>query len=111
MRRSQPMLLAFIAAAVALLAGANRATAQSTPLTGRLPQAANAAMSIDVTRILQSPLARKQDLQSKLISGYADRPLAIPGTARQVAIAAAVDPTGLESVWQVALIDLPNAPR
>src|SRR5215213_2390544 len=106
-RQTHPVLIAI---AIGMIVISNRARAQSAPLTARLPQDANAVMSINVTKILQSPFGQKQALQSKLISGYADRPLAIPGTARRVEIAAAVDPTGLESIWQVCLIDLPNAP-
>jgi hypothetical protein len=94
-----------------LLSAAVLARADSSALTAKLPQAANAAMTIDVTKLLQSQMGKEQELQSKLLSGYADRPLAIPATARNVVIGAAVDPTDLNSIWQVALIELGNPPR
>jgi hypothetical protein len=111
MNRIGKAFIGATAVAIGLLVTANVLRAQSAPLTSRLPHGANAAMTIDVTKLLQSPMGKQQELQSKLLSGYADRPLAIPATARKVAVAAAVDPTGLQSVWQVALIDLPNPPR
>jgi len=100
-----------IAAIFALFAGAQPAPAQMEKLAERLPSGGNAVMTIDVARLIDSPLGKKLELQSKLISGYADRPLAIPGTARRVAVGAAVHPTGMASVWQASLIELSGTPR
>lgn len=98
-------------AALCLLCAASTSRGQSPALATRLPQGANAVMTIDVAKLLQSPLAKQQQLQSKLMSGYADRPLPVPASARHVVIGAAVDPTSLDSRWRVALIDLPKPPR
>jgi len=87
------------------------ALGEATSVAQRLPRTGNALITLDVAKLLDSPLAKAESWQSKLMSGYADRPLAIPATARQVAMTAYLHPTGLESIWQAAIVDLPNAPR
>ena len=61
---------------------------------------------IDVEKLLQTPLATEQQLQAKLAAGGADRPLAVPATARRLAISAAMHPTGMDAMWQAAVIDV-----
>src|SRR6476659_4453262 len=100
-----------VVASLCALIATSTLRAQSSDLASRLPQNVNAVMTIDVNKLLQSQMGKEQALQSKLLSGYADRPLAIPATARNVVIGAAVDPTDLQSYVQVALIDLSNPPR
>src|SRR4051794_29526717 len=100
-----------VMASLWVLIATGTSPAQSSNLASRLPQNVNAVMTIDVTKLLQSQMGKEQALQSKLLSGYADRPLAIPATARNVVIGAAVDPPDLQSYVQVALIDLSNPPR
>jgi hypothetical protein len=87
------------------------ALAETASLAARLPKASNAVMTVDVEKLIQSPVGKQLELQSKLMSAYADRPLAVPGTAKRVAIGALVHPGGVQSIWQTALIDLPNPPR
>src|SRR5438477_2710105 len=58
------------------------------------PRGANAVMTINVAKLIQSPVGKSADLQSKLISGYADRPLAVPATAQNVTLVAGVHPMG-----------------
>lgn len=96
---------------IAMLVGVATASAQMLPLAERLPPGANAVMTIDVAGLIASPLGKEMKLQSKLISGYADRPLAVPGAAKSMVVGAAVHPTGMQSIWQAAVISLPNAPR
>src|SRR5262245_4002568 len=62
----------------------------------RFPGSANAIMTLDIAKMLQSPLARQLDCQSKLIKGQADRPFAVPGAAKRVTIGAALHPVGME---------------
>lgn len=100
-----------IATGVLLLIVTAPVQAQTASLATRLPRGANTVLTVDVTKFLQSPLGKKEELQSKMISGYADRPLAVPATARRLAIGAAVHPTGMDSIWQAAVIDVSTAPR
>ena len=100
-----------VAVLLGLLLPSVPAPAQTGSLADRLPKGANAVMIVDVEKLIQSPVGKELELQSKLMSGYADRPLAVPATAKRVAIAALVHPAGIESIWQTALIDLPNPPR
>lgn len=102
---------ATVALTLAFFAFAQTAAAQMDKLAERLPSGGNAVMTIDVARLIESPLGKQLQLQSKLISGYADRPLAIPGTAKRVVVGAAVHPTGMASVWQASLIELSGTPR
>jgi hypothetical protein len=92
---------AALAAMLVLIPGAP-AQAQLGPLSARLPAGSNAVMAVDVAKLLQSPMAKEQELQSKLIAGYADRPLAVPGTAKRVVVGAAIQPAGMQSIWQAA---------
>src|SRR4051812_11440705 len=103
--------LRFIAALLGLLLPSVPALAETASLAARLPKGANAVMTVDVEKLVASPVGKKLGLQSKLMSGYADRPLAVPATAKRVAIAALVHPFGVESIWQTAVIDMPNTPR
>jgi hypothetical protein len=60
---------------------------------------------------MQSPIARKMDWQSKMIKGQADRPLAVPASAKSVTIAAALHPVAMKTIWQAAIVELPGPPR
>ncbi|MGH7179327.1 MAG: hypothetical protein ACREJC_18265 [Tepidisphaeraceae bacterium] len=75
-------------------------------VAGRLPKATNTVLAVDMTKLCQSPLGKSEDLTSRMASGYADRPLPLPGTTRQVAIGAYVHPAGLQTIWQAAVVDL-----
>ena len=79
--------LHIIVAFLALLLPSVPAFAETASLAARLPKSANAVMTIDVEKLIQSPVGKELGLQSKLLSGYADRPLAVPATAKRVAIA------------------------
>jgi len=106
-----------IAAAVAVsfvwVAAAALARAQSpnVALANRLPGGSNAVLTLDVEKFINSPLGKSSDLQAKLMSGYADRPLAVPATARRVAVGASVHPFGLRSIWEAAVIEVSGTPR
>ena len=111
MHELNPRNLRVFVALLGLLLSAAPALAETGTLAARLPKGANAVMTVEVERLVQSPVGQKLGLQSALLSGYADRPLAVPANARRVAIAALVHPAGVESIWQTAVIDLPKKPR
>jgi hypothetical protein len=94
-----------------LLIAASAAIAQQPSAAQRLPGTANALMTVEVAKILQSQLAKELGWQSKLVGGSAERPLAVPATAKRVTIAAGVHPAGMRTIWQTAVIELPNPPR
>jgi hypothetical protein len=83
----------------------------SSAAVARLPDGANAVLTIDVEKLIASPWGKQNKLQSKLTSGYADRPLPVPANAKRVAVGALVNPVGMDAVWQAAVIELPGAPR
>src|SRR5438132_14370393 len=95
----------------AVLALTTIARADVAALAERLPHNGNAVMTLDVAKLLDTPLAKSESWQSKLMSGYADRPLAVPATARQIAMTGFIHPAALDAVWQAAVVDLPNPPR
>lgn len=99
------------ALAVVTVLGSQLALADATSLANRLPRTCNTVMVIDVGAVLSSELASKESWQSKLMSGYADRPFALPPTAKSVALGAFLHPAKFESVWQSAVVELPNPPR
>ena len=88
-----------------------RAQSPSAAIANKLPGGSNAVLSLDVEKFVNSAMGKANDLQAKLMSGYADRPLAVPATARRVAVGAAVHPFGLRSIWEAAVIEVSGTPR
>ena len=80
------------------------------PLAARLPAGANAVMIVDVAKLADSPWGKQNKLREKLSAGYAERPLPVPSSTKRVAVGARINPVGLTSAWQAAVIELP-APR
>src|SRR4051812_42017174 len=66
------------------------ALADGTSALKQAPPSANAVMTIDVAKLMQSPLGKAEGLQGKLMTGFADRPLAVPATAKYVTLVAGV---------------------
>jgi hypothetical protein len=77
----------------------------------KLPGNANAMLTVEVAKLLNSPLGKQLSWQSKLIKGYAERPLPVPATASKLTIAAAVHPGEMSTIWEAAVIDLTAAPN
>jgi hypothetical protein len=92
-----------VGVSLGLAASAVRA---DSSLLKMLPQESNAAMAVDVQGLLNSPLGIEQKWQSKLISNYAERPLAVPANARHVVVGSVVSAGTLNPIFEVALIDL-----
>src|SRR4051812_14894723 len=95
----------------AVLISFTAARSQAGELEKRLPQNGNAILLIDVVKLLDSPLGKAESWQSKMISGYADRPLAVPATAKRVAIAAFIHTADLDAIWQASVVEMSNEPR
>jgi len=91
--RSLPLrLLTFISCVMVLLSSGATAFSQTDPAKAPLPGTANTLLTIKVAKMMQSPMAKQMDWQSKMIKGQADRPLAVPASATNVTIAAALHP-------------------
>ena len=111
MRR--PIMTAGTAMLLVWTTAAALAHAQSpnVALANKLPGGSNAVLTLDVEKFVNSALGKANDLQAKLIAGYADRPLAVPATARRVAVGASVHPFGLRAIWEAAVIEVSGTPR
>src|SRR4051812_1198032 len=96
-------MVALIALPLAHVTVARGQTPADSP-AARLPAEANAVMVIDVARLVDSPWGKQNNLRAKLASGYAGRPLPVPGTAKRVAVGALLHPVGMTSAWQAAVI-------
>src|SRR5687768_1207996 len=77
----------------------------------RLPGNANVVMRLEVSKLLGSPVAKELGWQAKIMKGYADRPLAVPPTAKRVTVVAGMHAVGMRAIWQAAVIELANPVR
>ncbi len=76
-------------------------------LTRKVPQGANAIMAIDVSKTLDSPLAKKNGWGMKLTEGGTDRPFYLPPEADKLLAAAQFDITrDFTRNWEVSLFAL-----
>lgn len=97
----KPAGIAFIA--IACIAAAH---ADFKDLLGRIPGEANAIVIIDVEKALNSPLGMREKWKEMQANAYADKPLIVPPGATKVVMAALIDPSTVQSVWEVSAIDL-----
>jgi len=111
MSLTRSMSLRLVAALLGVVVLSAPALAETASLAARLPKGANAVLTIDVEKLVQSPVGKGLGLQSKMLAGSAERPLAVPASAKGVAIGALIHPAGVKAIWQAAVIDLPSAPR
>src|SRR5262245_10850480 len=98
------------AASILSIATAACWAAEIKELLGRLPGEANAIAVIDVERILKTPLAQKEGWKEKIASAYGKKPFIVAPGCSHVALAALIDPTTMDSLWEVAVMDLDAAP-
>ncbi len=96
------------AAALVLLAGS--ASADFKSLIARLPSDANAIVLIDAEKVLNSPLGVREGWKVKMADAYARKPLIVPPDASRVVMAALLDPTDMETIWEVSVMDLAKPP-
>jgi hypothetical protein len=94
---------------VAIVSTLNHFAAAQSPAGSpppRVPASANALMKLDVAKVLDSQLGKDMDWRAKLTKGYADRPVAVPSTAKRVTFVAGMHPNGMRAIWQAAIIEL-----
>src|SRR5687768_4439643 len=103
-------ILSWSLAVVAVVSLNSVAAAQSNvgaaPAPPKLPASANALMKLEVAKVLDSPLGKEMGWRAKLSKGYADRPVAVPSTAKRVTFVAGMQPNGMRAIWQAAIIEL-----
>lgn len=97
-----------VAPAVALAAALTSisAAADFTALANRVPGEANVIVLVDLEKILAAPLAQKEGWAAKVSDAYADGPLLTPPGTKKLALAALLDPTTTNTVWEVGVIEL-----
>lgn len=99
---------------VVLMLAVAVAPAQSADLRDMLkmiPGEANALVVIDLEKIMNSPISRKEGWKVKLADAYAHKPVVVlPGT-RKVVMAALIEPGRADSVWEVSIMDVEKAPK
>jgi len=93
---------------VALLA--SRATAEFKDLLGRIPSDANAIVAIDIDQLMKSPLAGREGWKQKQANAYASKPVVVPPEATRMVMAALIDPSDMETIWEVSVMDLSKTP-
>jgi hypothetical protein len=101
------------AAAQAKAAASSESSAGSaaSAAASRLPEGANAVLTLDVAKLIASPWGKQIKLQSQLAAGQADRPLPVSATAKRLTVGALVHPMSMDSLWQAALVESAGAPR
>jgi hypothetical protein len=93
--------------AVALIAWASVAHAQTEELLRQVPPGANAIAVIDAESVLNSEISIRSGWKNKRDLHYGERPLMIPTEAQTVVVAAQLDPAEeMRRVWELALMDL-----
>ena len=104
-------LLLVLALVVGIRAEVAAAAAGDPAPAPRLPASANAVMTLEVSKLLDSPLGKEMGWRAKLSKGYADRPVAVPSTAKRATFVAGMHPNGMRAIWQAAIIELASPVR
>ena len=95
-------------AAFVLLAGP--ASADFKSLVARVPSDANALVLIDVEKMLNSPLGVREGWKAKMANAYAQKPMTVPPDASRLVMAALIDSSDMEPIWELSVMDLTKAP-
>ncbi|HUN81355.1 MAG TPA: hypothetical protein VMV81_07570 [Phycisphaerae bacterium] len=103
----RPLNRVVVAVAVVFCAAS---IARSEDLLSHVPSNANAVAIIDVDKLLASPLGVREKWKEKFKNAYASAPLVVPPNASRVVMAASIDPTTMQSCWEVSAMDLAAAP-
>lgn len=85
---------------------ASQALADPAEMAKRLPPGANSIAYINVDGIFSSKLGQAEKWSEQLADAYATRPLVIPPDAKQVMMAAWIEPTTTDPMWEVSLIQV-----
>src|SRR4051812_36315319 len=100
--------LAMLVFAPSVALGAPPITFQA--LAQRLPAASNAIVAINVSKVLESPYAKREHWGSNAADAWAKQPVMIPPGALRLVMAASVRSSTMESYWGMSLIQLEKMP-
>ena len=107
---SLPKVRYCVCALLLVLAVASVSAADVGQLLARIPGEANALVVIDVEKLMNSPLAKKEGWKQKLADAFENKPVVVlPGTKR-VAMASFVDSVSGDSNWEVSVMELDTPP-
>jgi hypothetical protein len=98
-------------AAAQARAGASSETLGAVAAAARLPEGANAVLTLDVAKMIASPWGKQIKLQGQLAAGSPDRPLPVSAGTRRLTVGAFVHPMSMDAIWQAALVESAAAPR
>ena len=105
----QPIRLTLVAAALALtMCAAARANFKS--LSQRLPASSNAVIAVNVEKLLQTPFAKSEEWAQSSAAALANQPVMIPPGSTRLVMAAEVQPSTLESIWEMSVIEMKQVP-
>ncbi|MCH7729083.1 MAG: hypothetical protein IH991_21765, partial [Planctomycetes bacterium] len=94
--------------------GANVAHAQFHDLTKRIPDGANTIILIDVDKLLNSPIGKKEGWRDQHLKAFEAGVAAVPPSATKFVKAAKLDFSTMDAEWEVSLLDLkydPSIPK
>ncbi len=106
-----PLNVLTVIAALLYIFPAWASAAAASSAAARLPEGANAVLTLDVVKLIASPWGKQAKLQSQLAAGQADRPLPVSASTKRLTVGAFVHPTSMDSLWQAAVVELAAAPR
>jgi hypothetical protein len=109
-RKDEAMRLSavrIICLAIATICSAHNASwAQFERLLDRVPNDANTLVIIDVEKVLATPLATREKWKDKQLDDFTQGRIFVPPQAQRLVLAGRMEIEGMDSTWQLALMDL-----
>src|SRR6476661_4705539 len=93
-----------IALVVLSCCDAARATFATT--AQRLPETSNVIVAVNLAKLVDSPLGKKEQWGDRMAESWAKQPLMIPPGSTRLVMAADVKPSSMESTWEMSLIEM-----
>ena len=110
MNRLLLRLASYVLVGVAAIVSPKSAHADLDELLRCVPRQANMLMIINIDRLFDSQMAKDNGWKRKFRDAASDQPLVVPTNAQLVVLAAQIDPTTLDPMWEIALVDLKGTP-
>ena len=79
-------------------------------LARRIPRSVNAVGFMNVKKIHESPLAKREGWKQKHADAYANRPLFLPPGASRLVIGARISTVDKNPLWEIAVIEMDQMP-
>ncbi|HKQ47926.1 MAG TPA: hypothetical protein VJZ71_07655 [Phycisphaerae bacterium] len=91
---------------VCFLVSPDNSLGDAPDLVNRVPPGANVIAYVNVEAMLNSKVARQENWRSMMSNAYSAGPLIVPPDAKQVMMASWLEPTTVEPIWEVSVIQL-----